>query len=128
MKKLLILCAALTLAGCGTTKTSNYIFNQGLPNGAPQQAAVGMSEVPSDRWGAGGGSTNSGGAGNTIIIIESTNQDAKSDQDFSGVLDALEKLKMDLPLVGENVVPPPVEEEIAVPEVPEDKPVVEEVE
>ena len=108
----MLVVALVQLTGCGTTKTSNYNFNQGVPQQdlvASHQQARGLSDAPTNAGGTGEKATNSGGSGNTIILIESTNQDAKSDQDFSGLIDsAIEKLKNGLPDIG-SLVPSPTE-------------------
>ena len=126
MKTLLALCTILLLAGC-TIKNAEYTFNQGAPDcDQPQAVARGLSETPGNQTGA--GSTNSGGAGNTIIIIEETNQDSQSDLDASGVMDAMankvKSLIPNLPSLNpvDKVTPPVVEEEIAEPEALEDAP------
>ena len=128
MKTLLALCTILLLAGC-TIKNAEYTFNQGAPDcDQPQAVARGLSETPGNQTGA--GSTNSGGAGDTIIIIEETNQDSQSDLDASGAMDAMaNKVKSiipDLPSLNpsEKKVAPIVDEEIAEPEALDDKPVV----
>ena len=89
MKKTLIGCSmVLLLVGCGT-KTANYNFNQTTAGECkPAVAALGSASNPTAQD-AGRGSTNSGGSGNTIIIIESSAQDAKSDPDLSGMADAV---------------------------------------
>ena len=126
MKTLLALCTIAVLAGC-TIKNAEYTFNQGAPDcDQPQAVARGLSETPGNQTGA--GSTNSGGAGNTIIIIEETNQDSQSDLDASGVMDAMankvKSLIPNLPSLNpvDKVTPPVVEEEIAEPEALEDAP------
>jgi len=128
MKTLLALCTIAVLAGC-TIKNAEYTFNQGAPDcDQPQAVARGLSETPGNQTGA--GSTNSGGAGDTIIIIEETNQDSQSDLDASGAMDAMaNKVKSiipDLPSLNpsEKKVAPIVDEEIAEPEALDDKPVV----
>ena len=125
-KSYLIIAILLLLAGCAN-KTATYNFNQGAPDcDQPQVAVRGISESPGNQTGA--GSTNSGGAGNTVIIIEETNQDSQSDLDASGVMDAMaNKVKSILPSLPslnptDKVVPPAVEEEIAEPEALEDAP------
>lgn len=89
MKKTLIGCSlVLLLVGCGT-KTANYTFNQTTAGEhVPKVAAFGSASNPTSQD-TGRSSTNSGGSGNTIIIIESSAQDAKSDPDFSGMADAV---------------------------------------
>jgi len=78
MKKTLIGCSlVLLLVGCGT-KTANYTFNQTTAGEhVPKVAAFGSASNPTSQD-TGRSSTNSGGSGNTIIIIESSAQDAKS--------------------------------------------------
>jgi hypothetical protein len=89
MKKTLIGCSlVLLLVGCGT-KTANYTFNQTTAGEhVPKVAAFGSASNPTSQD-TGRSSTNSGGSGNTIIIIESSAQDAKSDPDLSGMADAV---------------------------------------
>jgi hypothetical protein len=89
MKKTLIGCSlVLLLVGCGT-KTANYTFNQTTAGEhVPKVAAFGSASNPKSQD-TGRSSTNSGGSGNTIIIIESSAQDAKSDPDLSGMADAV---------------------------------------
>jgi hypothetical protein len=89
MKKTLIGCSlVLLLVGCGT-KTANYTFNQTTAGEhVPKVAAFGSASNPTPQD-TGRSSTNSGGSGNTIIIIESSAQDAKSDPDLSGMADAV---------------------------------------
>lgn len=89
MKKTLIGCSlVLLLVGCGT-KTANYTFNQTTAGEhVPKVAAFGSASNPASQD-TGRSSTNSGGSGNTIIIIESSAQDAKSDPDLSGMADAV---------------------------------------
>jgi len=127
MKKSYLIIAILLLLTSCTIKNAEYTFNQGAPDCAqPQVVARGLSESPGNQTGA--GSTNSGGAGNTVIIIEETNQDSNSDLDASGVMDAMaNKVKSILPSLPslnptDKVVPPAVEEEIAEPEALEDAP------
>lgn len=60
------------LAGCGTFKTAKYTFNQGMPAAAP-------AADPAIRGIASTGLSAGGGAGNTIIIIEATEQDSEAD-------------------------------------------------
>lgn len=89
MKKTMLGCLAiLMLTGCSPAlKTAEYTFNQGIPACQGQPSALrGATDNPT-RTGA--GSTNSGGSGNTIIIIESTAQDSQANPDLSGVADAV---------------------------------------
>jgi hypothetical protein len=88
MKKTVIGCLAiLMLTGCGPSiKTSDYTFTQTTGKCDKQPIAYGSTNsTNSTNQDAGRASTNSGGSGNTIIIIESSDQDAKSDPDLSGV-------------------------------------------
>ena len=127
MKKSYLIIAVLLLLTSCTIKNAEYTFNQGAPDcEQPQVVARGLSDTPGNQTGA--GSTNSGGAGNTIIIIEETNQDSQSDLDASGVMDAMaNKVKSIIPSLpslnpSEKKVSPVVEEEIAEPEALEDAP------
>jgi len=78
MKRLLgIALAVVLLTGC-TIKTADYTINQGVPgNCTPQVASLGPYGASPNQTGA--GSTNSGGAGNTVIIIEDSKQDSAAD-------------------------------------------------
>jgi len=124
--RLLCIIAVLILAGC-TMKTATYNFNQGIPAPTPQQVALGVA--PGNQGGTGERATNSGGAGNTIIIIEETKQDSQSTLDPGSLTDTLAgKIKLpSLPSVIPST-PPAADEEIAEPEALEDNfPKVEEV-
>jgi len=110
MKKRCFALAALALvpilAGCSPAfKNSEYTFNQGVPTCQGQPAALrGAVDNPTS---TGAGSTNSGGSGNTIIIIESTAQDSQANPDLSGVADTVaDKLTgvlTDIPAVFETM-------------------------
>ena len=116
MKKTLIGCSlVLLLVGCGT-KTANYNFNQTTAGECkPAVTALGSASNPTPQD-TGRGSTNSGGSGNTIIIIESSAQDAKSDPDFSGIADAVvDKLTgglTDIPAIVEDLAEPEALEDV----------------
>ena len=89
MKKTLIgCCAIMMLAGC-SMKTATYTFNQTTAGECQPQVSALRGADNQTAQDAGRGSTNSGGSGNTIIIIESSDQDAKSDPDLSGMADAV---------------------------------------
>ena len=85
---LAILALMPILAGCSPAfKNSEYTFNQGVPTCQGQPAMLmGAAENPTS---TGAGATNSGGSGNTIIIIESTAQDSQANPDLSGIADAV---------------------------------------
>jgi len=123
MKKTLIgCCAIMILAGC-STKTATYTFNQTTAGECQPQVSALRGADNQTAQDAGRGSTNSGGSGNTIIIIESSDQDAKSDPDLSGMADAVvNKLTGVLPDVSDVV------EDLTEPEALEDQGNVVEVE
>ena len=78
MKRLLGIALAVGLLTSCTIKTADYTINQGVPgNCAPQVASLGPYGASPNQTGA--GSTNSGGAGNTVIIIEDSKQDSNAD-------------------------------------------------
>jgi len=78
MKRLLGVALAVGLLTSCTIKTADYTINQGVPgNCAPQVASLGPYGASPNQTGA--GSTNSGGAGNTVIIIEDSKQDSNAD-------------------------------------------------
>jgi len=79
-------------------KTATYTFNQTTAGECQPQVSALRGADNQTAQDAGRGSTNSGGSGNTIIIIESSDQDAKSDPDLSGMADAVvDKLTGGLP-------------------------------
>ena len=78
MKRLLGIALAIGLLTSCTIKTAEYTINQGVPgNCAPQVASLAPYGASPNQTGA--GSTNSGGAGNTVIIIEDSKQDSNAD-------------------------------------------------
>ena len=78
MKRLLGVALAIGLLTSCTIKTADYTINQGIPgNCAPQVASLGPYGASPNQTGA--GSTNSGGTGNTVIIIEDSKQDSNAD-------------------------------------------------
>ena len=78
MKRFLGVVLAVGLLTSCTIKTADYTINQGVPgNCIPQVASLGAYGASPNQTGA--GSTNSGGAGNTVIIIEDSNQDSNAD-------------------------------------------------
>ena len=104
-------------------KTATYTFNQTTAGECQPQVSALRGADNQTAQDAGRGSTNSGGSGNTIIIIESSDQDAKSDPDLSGMADAVvNKLTGVLPDVSDVV------EDLTEPEALEDQGNVVEVE
>ena len=81
MKRLLAVGLAVGLLTSCTIKTADYTINQGVPSACvPQVANLGpYGASPSQTGQTGAGSTNSGGAGNTVIIIEDSKQDSAAD-------------------------------------------------
>ena len=78
MKRLLGVALAVGLLTSCTIKTAEYTINQGVPSAcAPPVASFGPYGASPNQTGA--GSTNSGGAGNTVIIIEDSKQDSNAD-------------------------------------------------
>ena len=67
MKRLLGVALAVGLLASCTIKTADYTINQGVPSACVPQVASQYGVSPGQ---SGAGSTNSGGAGNTVIIIE----------------------------------------------------------
>ena len=76
MKRFLGVALAVGLLTSCTIKTADYTINQGVPSACVPQVA-GQYGASSGQSGA--GSTNSGGAGNTVIIIEDSKQDSNAD-------------------------------------------------
>jgi len=78
MKRLLGVALAVGLLTSCTIKTAEYTINQGMPSACvPQVASLAPYGASPNQTGA--GSTNSGGAGNTVIIIEDSKQDSNAD-------------------------------------------------
>jgi len=78
MKRLLGVALAVGLLTSCTIKTADYTINQGVPVDCSKQvASLGPYGASPNQTGA--GSTNSGGAGNTVIIIEDSKQDSNAD-------------------------------------------------
>jgi len=78
MKRLLGVALAVGLLTSCTIKTAEYTINQGMPSACvPQVASLAPYGTSPNQTGA--GSTNSGGAGNTVIIIEDSKQDSNAD-------------------------------------------------
>ena len=76
MKRLLGVALAVGLLTSCTIKTADYTINQGVPSACVPQVAGQYGASPGQ---SGAGSTNSGGAGNTVIIIEDSKQDSNAD-------------------------------------------------
>ena len=76
MKRLLGAALAVGLLTSCTIKTADYTINQGVPSACGPQVAGQYGASPGQ---SGAGSTNSGGAGNTVIIIEDSKQDSNAD-------------------------------------------------
>jgi len=76
MKRLLGVALAVGLLTSCTIKTADYTINQGIPSACVPQVAGQYGASPGQ---SGAGSTNSGGAGNTVIIIEDSKQDSNAD-------------------------------------------------
>jgi len=76
MKRLLGVALAIgLLTGC-TNKTATYTINQGVPSDCTLQVSGQYGASPNQ---TGAGSTNSGGTGNTVIILEDSKQDSNAD-------------------------------------------------
>ena len=76
MKRLFGVALAVGLLTSCTTKTADYTINQGVPGNCAPQVAGQYGVSPGQ---SGAGSTNSGGAGNTVIIIDDSKQDSNAD-------------------------------------------------
>jgi len=76
MKRFLGVALAVGLLTSCTIKTADYTINQGVPGNCVPQVAGQYGVSPGQ---SGAGSTNSGGAGNTVIIIEDSKQDSNAD-------------------------------------------------
>jgi len=76
MKRFLGVALTVGLLTSCTIKTADYTINQGVPSTCVPQVAGQYGVSPGQ---SGAGSTNSGGAGNTVIIIEDSKQDSNAD-------------------------------------------------
>ncbi|HAS17422.1 MAG TPA: hypothetical protein DCR39_05925 [Nitrospiraceae bacterium] len=101
MKRFLgVVLVGIMLAGC-TIKTADYTINQGVPSDCTSQVVGRYGTSPGQ---SGAGSTNSGGSGNTVIIIEDSKQDSQGSVDPSSLMQtAVDKIKDSLPDIGSLV-------------------------